>query len=32
MEACTTVSPDLSWVGRSQVRCLLYPAERTEAL
>jgi hypothetical protein len=32
MAACTTVRPELVPVGKSQVRCLLYPVERAEAV
>jgi peptide/nickel transport system ATP-binding protein len=32
MEQCSTGRPDLGWVGQSQVRCFLYPADRAEAV
>ena len=32
MEVCTTVPPELTLVGASQVRCLLYPAAAAEAV
>jgi peptide/nickel transport system ATP-binding protein len=32
MEACATERPALGWVGQSQVRCFLYPADVAEAV
>jgi len=32
MDRCATARPDLAWVGQTQVRCFLYPAERAEAV
>jgi peptide/nickel transport system ATP-binding protein len=32
MERCATEPPALGWVGQSQVRCFLYPADRADVV